>query len=127
MCLNLIFMMVALSVIMFAIVPDYTTYGSQHFVANVTVDDKTQQVVKRCSDLEPNADCNMSRMAVLLLAFHAKAWIFGAAYFYLVWVFLAMVVVSSLIYVFRFRRSRVVQEEDDLEELLDDSNPFTPS
>lgn len=44
MCLNLIFMMVALSVIMFAIVPDYTTYGSQHFVANVTVDDKTQQV-----------------------------------------------------------------------------------
>jgi hypothetical protein len=44
----------------------------------------------------------MSRISVLLLAFHAKAWIFGAACFYLVWAFLAMVVISSLICMFRY-------------------------
>ena len=29
---------------MFAIVPDYTTFGSQHYVANVTVGNSTNQV-----------------------------------------------------------------------------------
>jgi hypothetical protein len=62
---------------------------------------KNFQVVKRCSDLDANPECNMSRISVLLLAFHAKAWIFGAAYFYLVWAFLAMIVISSLICMFR--------------------------
>ncbi len=102
MCLNLIFIMMALSVVMFAIVPDYTTFGSQHYIANVTVGNTTNNVVKRCSDLDANPECNMSRIALLLLAFHSKAWIFGAAFFYLVWAFLAMVVISSLICIFRF-------------------------
>jgi hypothetical protein len=38
--------MMALSVIMFAIVPDYTTFGSQHFVVNVTLGNSTEMVTK---------------------------------------------------------------------------------
>ena len=72
MCLNLIFILMAMSVVMFAIVPDYTTFGSQHYVTSVTQGNVTTQVVKRCSDINVNPDCNMSRIALLLLAFHAK-------------------------------------------------------
>ena len=61
---------------------------------------------------------------MLLLVFHSKAWIFGAAFFWLVWMFLLMVVVMSIWCFMRFRRERVVQEGDDLEELLDDAEPL---
>ena len=44
MCLNLIFIMVALSVIMFAIVPDYTTFGSQHYVVHTVIGNATETV-----------------------------------------------------------------------------------
>jgi hypothetical protein len=46
MCLNLTFIVMALSVVMFNIVPDYTTFGSQHYVANVTVNGTQVQVIK---------------------------------------------------------------------------------
>ncbi len=42
--------MMALSVIMFAIVPDYTTFGSQHFVVNVTLGNSTEMVTKKIVD-----------------------------------------------------------------------------
>jgi LMBR1 domain-containing protein 1 len=74
-CLNLIFVLLAINVIMFSVVPDYTTYGNQNFINNTT------QKVEVCKDIEKlEHDCNMSRISVLLLAFHYKAWIFGVAY-----------------------------------------------
>ena len=33
--------------------------------------------------------------------------------------------VNGPLFFLRFRRARISQEEDDLEDLLDDSNPFT--
>ena len=37
-----------------------------------------------------------SRISVLLLSFHYKAWIFGAAYYWLTWVLLVSVLCGSL-------------------------------
>lgn len=124
MCLILIYILLALNVLMFSIVPDYTTYGSQHYVTNVTIGNVTEHKVEKCDDIEsPSSGCNMSRIAYILLAFHSKVWIFGALYYWLVWVFIVVVLVGSGLAVFRSRRP-TIPVEDDEDELLDENNPF---
>ena len=59
MCFCMIFMVLALNVVMFSVVPDYTTYGSQSYLANST---SGEMVTKRCDDVERRiVECNMSR------------------------------------------------------------------
>lgn len=75
MCVTLMFIMLALNVVLFSVVPDYTAFGSQHFVHNVTVNNVTTSIVKKCEFANAPADqCNMTRIAYLLLAFHSKTW-----------------------------------------------------
>ena len=114
MCLNLIFILLAINVVMFSVVPDYTTYGNQYFINNAT------QKVEKCDDIEKDEnECNMSRISVLLLAFHYKAWIFGAAYYYLIWVFLIVVVVGAVYKMYEMRsmsqRGNLLEEEEEEE------------
>ena len=112
MCLNIIFILLAINVVMFSVVPDYTTYGNQYFINNAT------QKVEKCDDIEKDEnECNMSRISVLLLAFHYKAWIFGAAYYYLIWVFLLVVVVGAVYKMYEMRsmsqRGNLLEEEEE--------------
>ena len=70
----------------------------QHYVANST-DGTNSTVVLSCGgEHQPQRqeDCILSRIALLLTTFHYKAWIFGAAYYWLIWVFLAAVLAGSL-------------------------------
>ena len=119
MCLNLIFVLLAINVIMFSVVPDYTTYGNQNFINNTT------QKVEVCKDIEKlEHDCNMSRISVLLLAFHYKAWIFGVAYYYLIWLFLLVVVTGAVYKMYELRsvsNGRNILEEEQEEEEDPDS------
>jgi LMBR1 domain-containing protein 1 len=115
MCLNLIFVLLASNVIMFSVVPDYTTYGNQNFINN------TDQKVEVCKDIEKlEHDCNMSRISVLLLAFHYKAWIFGVAYYYLIWLFLLVVVAGAVYKMYELRNvsngRNILEEEQEEEE-----------
>ena len=51
----------------------------------------TQMVTKPCSgagSARPAIDCDLTRLATLLLAFHSDVWIFPAVYYWLTWVFL---------------------------------------
>lgn len=115
---------------MFSVVPDYTTYGSQHFVANVTHGNVTKHVVEKCDDLEsPTTDCNMSRIAYLLLAFHAKAWIFGALYYWMIWIFLAVILSGSFVAMYRVKKYQVLHdiEDEDEEDSFESNNPFSTS
>ena len=59
-------------------------------------------------------NCVPSRISVLLLSFHYKAWIFGAAYYWLTWVLLGSVLCGSLysIYFMRFILTKVVFESN---------------
>ena len=133
MCLFLILVNLALNVVMFSVAPDYTTFGSQHYLANVTVGNTTEYVTKLCKDVPMTKidplpeDCNMSRIAYLSLAFHSTAWIFGAAYFWLIWLFLVVILVGSLITIFRKKtyNSNGEHDLDDEDELLNPSNPFS--
>ena len=117
----LVLMLIILSqnVVMFSLVPDYTMFGNQHY--QHTVDNKT--VVTRCSAKEfPDQkvkqsiyqmswklissfqdSCVPSRISVLLLSFHYKAWIFGASYYFLMWVLIASILCGSLYSIYHMR------------------------
>ena len=115
MCLNLMFILLAINVIMFSVVPDYTTYGDQYFVNNST------NKIEKCNDIEKDeSNCDMSRISVLLLEFHYKAWVFGAAYYYLTWLFLLVVVVGAVYKLYQMRtmshRGSILEEEEETED-----------
>lgn len=131
MCFCMIFMVLALNVVMFSVVPDYTTYGSQSYLVNST---SGEMVTKRCDDVERRiVECNMSRIAYLLLAYHSNVIFFGDAYFFLIWAFLVFVVIGTGVTLYKSRSASVaeVDEEDlleDDEEGLDRrTNPFATS
>jgi len=103
MCFNLTFILLALNVVMFSVVPDYTTYGSQRFTSGG--DNGTAALVHECDHLEaPETECVMTRIAVLLLSFNYKIWFFGAAYYWLVWAFLASVVAGSVVAMYKVKQ-----------------------
>lgn len=126
--LSMIYIILALNIVMFSIVPDYSTFGNQHY--QNTVDNITS--ILRCSSKtfpEEKDNCVPSRISVLLFSFHYKAWIFGAAYYWLTWVFLAAVLGGSLysLYNLRTPQAPIGEEEDDLLDSDDDEpsqNPF---
>ena len=118
MCLNLIFILLAINIIMFSVVPDYTTYGNQNFINNST------KKVEKCNDIEKDEhDCNMSRISVLLLSFHYKAWIFGAAYYYFTWLFLMVIIVGAVYKIYEMRTTsnpgNLLEDENEEEEEVD--------
>jgi len=132
--LSLMFIILAQSVIMFSIVPDYAMFGNQHY--KVTEGNVT--TIARCSTknlaLEKD-DCVPSRIAVLLFAFHFKAWIFGSSYYWLTWVLLAAIIGGSGHSLYKLRATQpdsgeeddLLDSEDDDEEGSDDvpsNNPF---
>ena len=94
MSLILILILIALNVLLYALTPNYTTYGSQKFQM-LSPTNRTE--ILNCDDQHAPADvCNMTRVAFLLLAFHTKAWIFGAFYYWLTWVFIVILLIGSV-------------------------------
>lgn len=126
MALTLSLILVALNVILFTIAPDYTTYGSQKYATTHGNDTK---MIEHCDDAHaPAGDCNMTRISLLLMSFHTKAWIFGALYYWLTWLFLLVIFCGSFVAIYRTckmrRGGRSAASDDDEDELLDDdSNP----
>jgi len=67
--------------------------------------------------------CVPSRISVLLLSFHYKAWIFGAAYYWLTWVLLVSVLCGSLYSMLHMRTP--TRPAADEAELLDSDDEET--
>ena len=63
----------------FFAVPDYTAYGSQHFLS---AENKSLVCNHDWRQQAPVTECVMTRIALLILAFNYKIWIFGAAYYW---------------------------------------------
>ena len=60
-------------------------------------------------------NCVPSRISVLMLSFHFKAWIFGAAYYWMIWVLLLSILSGSLFSIYHMRTpTRSVIDEADL-------------
>ena len=93
--------------------------------------------MEKCDDIEKEEnECNMSRISVLLLAFHYKQWVFGAAYYYLTWLFLIVIVVGAVYKMYEMRKMSQVgslleeeeENEDDPDSILSrDMNNHTNS
>ena len=67
----------------------------------------------------------MSRIAYLLLAFHSNLWLFGALFYWMIWAFLAVVLLGSLFSIYLACRPGVlIHQEESFEELEEDNNPF---
>ncbi|TRY63444.1 hypothetical protein TCAL_16605 [Tigriopus californicus] len=96
MCMSLIFVLLALNVVMFSVVPDYTTYGSQYYRVNNTIGNVTTEIMQRCNNIHAPADgCIMTRVAFLLMAYHTNIWFFGAIYYWMVWIFVVVIVAGT--------------------------------
>jgi len=120
--LSMMYIILAQNIIMFSVVPDYSMFGNQHYqdtVGNVTT-------ILRCSAKnfpEEKDNCVPSRISVLLFSFHFKAWIFGAAYFWLTWLLLAAIVGGSLYSIYSLRSPQpAIGEEEDLLDSEDDND-----
>lgn len=121
--LLLMFIILAQNVIMISLVPDYTMFGNQHYIQELPDGNIS---VNRCSakNMPTMKDaCVPSRISVLLLSFHYKAWIFGAAYYWLTWVLLVSVLCGSLYSMLHMRTP--TRPAADEAELLDSDDEET--
>jgi len=104
------------------VAPDYTTYGSQRFAIN------NDTIVEHCNNVHaPKEECTMTILATLLLAFcETKAWIFGAVYYWLTWIFIVILFGGSCVSLFqccgRGRRMISNEQNEDEDELLDNES-----
>jgi len=128
---SLMFIILALNVVMFSLVPDYTMFGDQKYISNSTDGTNTTSVL-RCSSqhLPQQKDvCILSRISLLLATFHYKAWIFGAIYYWLTWLLMATVLGGALVSIYRLRKPPSGEDEDellddDLGDVYSSNNPF---
>ena len=92
--LSLMYIILALNVIMFSLIPTYTTFGNQRYRPYQNDTSHNATVVESCgatSLLEKDDNCVPTRISVILLAFQDKVWFFGAPYYWLIWVLLGTV------------------------------------
>jgi len=127
MSLTLTLILLSLNIVLFTIAPDYTMYGSQHFVQNSTETNTT--TVLHCTDTHSSdLDCNKTRISIILLALHTKAWIFGALQYWMSWMFLLVIFGGSFIAMFtciKSRRTRNLSPDGDQEELINSDDETT--
>lgn len=101
----LILMVLAMNVMVFTVAPQYVTFGSQHYLANVTSSNESISLVRKiCSTEAPPDECTMSRMAVILNKLFYKAWFFGAFYYYAQWCFLGVFFIGLFVSLIRCRK-----------------------
>ncbi|CAF0757540.1 unnamed protein product [Adineta ricciae] len=116
-CSFMMFIVVAINVFVYLLIPQYSIYGDQHYA--VKEHDGTM-VVKPCTQYVTTDQCQMTVMGRIILRFFYKVWFFGAVYFCLSWLFLLMFVVSSLVKIIRSRESNI--QEFSVERLLEDDD-----
>lgn len=114
---TLMFIIMALHVTLYSLTPQYTTYGSQHYMPNIT-----NSTPVECNTEAPAGECIMSRISLLLTRYFYKAWFFGACYYYGIWIFLVAIIVGALVSILRKPQSSLVGAamKDDFEESDDE-------
>ncbi|XP_029835178.3 probable lysosomal cobalamin transporter [Ixodes scapularis] len=113
-CLSLMFAVLALNVLLYSVCPQYTTFGSQHYLSQDQNSTAAPSPIP-CTIDAPPADCVMTRASALLLRFFYKAWVFGACYFWATVLLCASYVVAFVVVIARGRQSAVEVNTDDLD------------
>ncbi|GFT66303.1 probable lysosomal cobalamin transporter [Nephila pilipes] len=113
----LMFVVIAFHILMYSVIPTYTTFGSQYYCK----DGNGTCVLTACSLDASSADCIMTRGAAFVLSFAYKAWVFAAAYYWMTWVFLAAFAVNFICVLIRARKSSL-EEAIDKDDFDDDDD-----
>lgn len=115
----LMFAVFAFHIIMFAVLPTYSTFGSQLYCET----NNSTCVPTECTLDAPADTCIMTRSATFLLIFAFKAWIFSCAYFWLTWGFLLSFLLSLILNLLWSRRSALEEaiDKDDFDDSYDDA------
>ncbi|GAB6029923.1 putative lysosomal cobalamin transporter [Chamberlinius hualienensis] len=97
MCMTLMLVILGISVVIYSVTPQYIMYGSQQYWDGI--------MLKPCSTAAPPDECILSRVGMLLVRLGFKAWFFGAVYYWGTWVLLGVIVLGSLVSMFKRRGS----------------------
>eukprot|EP01137_Pigoraptor_chileana_P033153 Opistho-2@23637 len=84
----------ALSPMLMTILPQYTTFGNEKYLAS-------GNATTGCTTTAPAGACISTRISGLTIRFFYRMWFFGAAYFYLSWTFVAACVFGCVVSLFR--------------------------
>jgi len=119
-CSLLMFIVVAINVFVYLLIPQYAIYGDQHYrsINNGTV------IVQSCTQFVTTDECQMTVMGRIILRFFYKVWVFGATYFCLSWLFLIIFLGSFILKLARNRESNI--QEYTVERLLEDEEEDEP-
>lgn len=125
--LSMIMMLIvlAINIILFELTPQYSSFGSELYL-NMTISPEINGTaithLYPCDVSATSDQCVITRMAMLLTRFFYKMWFFGAAYYWLSWLFLGMVPLGFIAVIASRRRSAIegAVDEDDFEESDDD-------
>ncbi|KAL5022678.1 hypothetical protein ScPMuIL_001833 [Solemya velum] len=120
MCMILMFILLAVDIIIYELTPQYSSFGSQHYV--VETKNGSSHELMPCGIDAPQDQCTISRMSLLLTRLFYKMWFFGAAYYWATWVFLGVFLIGFVVVLVRKRKSAIngEVEQDDFDESDDD-------
>ncbi|XP_013083911.2 probable lysosomal cobalamin transporter [Biomphalaria glabrata] len=120
-CMILMFIVLAINIVLYELTPQYSSFGSEHYV-NSTGNSTVSLEVKQCTTEVSEDHCVVTRMTLLLVRFFYKMWVFGAAYYWLTWLFLGTLLIGFLVVAIKRRRSAISGEVegDDFEESDDE-------
>jgi len=113
-CSLLMFIVVAINIFVYLLIPQYSIYGDQHYVEMST---NGTSIVKPCTQFVTTDNCQMTVMGRIILRFFYKVWFFGATYFILSWLFLVIFIGSCILKIIRGRESNI--QEYTVERLLE--------
>ncbi|KAI0232159.1 putative lysosomal cobalamin transporter, partial [Lamellibrachia satsuma] len=118
-CFFLIFIVLALNVLVYEVAPQYTTYGSQHYWVSGR---RTLLLCWLICSVTFTDECVMTRMAMLLVRFFYKVWIFGAAFYWASWLFIGTFFIGFIVSLVKRQRSPIEGEveSDDFYDSDDD-------
>ncbi|GFS36963.1 probable lysosomal cobalamin transporter [Trichonephila inaurata madagascariensis] len=113
----LMFVVLAFHILMYSVIPTYTTFGSQYYCK----DGNGTCVLTACTlDASPD-DCVMTRGAAFVISFAYKAWIFSAIYYWMIGGFFSAFVISFIWVLIRARKSSL-EEAIDKDDFDDDDD-----
>ncbi|XP_003741603.1 probable lysosomal cobalamin transporter [Galendromus occidentalis] len=111
MCGILILCVFGLNILIYAISPQYTTFGSQHYILNDTI--------RPCDFDAPPHECIQTRATSLLNRFNYRMAVFGFGYYWLSWLFILVSVGGYFVFQFRSRISVAGQRDEEEDDLME--------
>lgn len=117
----LMFIVVAINVFVYLLIPQYSIYGNQFYLQTRP---HRRPSTQSCTQYVTTDLCQMTVMGRILLLFFYKVWFFAAAFFVLSWLFLIVFLASCVLKILRARESNI--QEFSVNRLLEDDDEDTP-